>query len=42
VVIEELPGHERSRRELGCSRQLVRKAGDWIVKEMKRDGSEGA
>jgi ATP phosphoribosyltransferase regulatory subunit len=42
VVIEELPGHERFRKELGCTRQLVRKTGEWTVRDMKRDGAEEA
>lgn len=43
VVIEELPGHERFRKELGCSRRLVRKGSDWIiVKRLGTRGSEGA
>jgi ATP phosphoribosyltransferase regulatory subunit len=31
VVIEELPGHARHRRELGCTRQLVQRRGAWVV-----------
>jgi len=34
VVIEELPGHARHRKELGCTRQLVHKRGAWIVKKI--------
>jgi len=34
VVIEELPGHARYRRELGCTRQLVRRRGRWIVSKI--------
>ena len=34
VVIEELPGHARYRKELGCTRRLVRKRGRWIVSEI--------
>ncbi|HKO88340.1 MAG TPA: ATP phosphoribosyltransferase regulatory subunit [Burkholderiales bacterium] len=32
VVIVDLPGHEASRDELGCDRQLVSKNGTWEVK----------
>jgi ATP phosphoribosyltransferase regulatory subunit len=31
VVIEELPGHARFRRELGCARELVRRNGRWVL-----------
>lgn len=31
VVIVDLPEHESSRDELGCSRRLVQKTGAWIV-----------
>jgi ATP phosphoribosyltransferase regulatory subunit len=31
IVIVDLPGHARSRRELGCGRQLVRSRGRWVV-----------
>jgi ATP phosphoribosyltransferase regulatory subunit len=31
IVIEELPGHEKFRAELGCTRRLVRKNGAWVV-----------
>ena len=34
VVIEELPGHARHRRELGCTRQLVLVRGAWVVKRI--------
>ena len=34
VVIEELPGHARYRRELGCSRELVRARGAWVVRRI--------
>ena len=34
VVIEELPGHARHRRELGCSRELVRARGAWVVRRI--------
>jgi ATP phosphoribosyltransferase regulatory subunit len=36
VVIEELPGHEKFRAELGCTRRLARKAGAWTVQPIKR------
>jgi ATP phosphoribosyltransferase regulatory subunit len=31
VVIEELPGHEKFRSELGCTRRLAKKAGKWVL-----------
>ena len=31
VVIEELPGHEQYRAELGCTHRLVRRDGAWTV-----------
>jgi ATP phosphoribosyltransferase regulatory subunit len=31
VVIEELPGHEKFRAELGCTRRLAKKNGVWTV-----------
>ena len=31
VVIEELPGHGSFRGELGCTRQLAKKAGAWVL-----------
>ena len=31
IVIEELPGHEDSRSELGCTRRLAKKAGAWVL-----------
>ena len=34
VVIEELPGHARHRRELGCARELVLVRGAWVVKRI--------
>jgi ATP phosphoribosyltransferase regulatory subunit len=34
VVIEELPGHARHRRELGCTRELVLARGAWVVKRI--------
>ncbi|MGH8738977.1 MAG: ATP phosphoribosyltransferase regulatory subunit [Burkholderiales bacterium] len=34
VVIEELPGHARHRKELGCARQLVRRRGAWVVRRI--------
>ncbi len=34
VVIEELPGHARYRRELGCTRELVHRRGAWVVKRI--------
>jgi len=34
TVIEELPGHARFRRELGCTRRLIRRRGAWVVQPM--------
>ena len=31
TVIQELPGHEATRRELGCERRLVQRGGKWEV-----------
>ncbi|MCB5187633.1 ATP phosphoribosyltransferase regulatory subunit [Methylobacillus caricis] len=31
IVIQELPGHEVHRQELGCDRRLVKQDGAWIV-----------
>ena len=36
VVIEELPGHEKFRAELGCTRRLAKKNGVWTVQLLKR------
>ena len=36
VVIEELPGHEKFRAELGCTRRLAKKNGMWTVQLLKR------
>jgi ATP phosphoribosyltransferase regulatory subunit len=36
VVVEELPGHEKLRAELGCTRRLAKKAGVWTVQPIKR------
>ena len=36
VVVEELPGHARSRRELGCTRELVRRNGRWVLREISK------
>ena len=35
IVIEELPGHERYRAELGCARRLVKQAGAWVLRPLK-------
>jgi len=35
VVIEELPGHVRRRRELGCTRVLVKRGGRWQLRPLK-------
>ena len=34
VVIEELPGHEKFRAELGCTRRLAKKNGVWTVRPL--------
>jgi ATP phosphoribosyltransferase regulatory subunit len=34
VVILDLPGHEDTRGELNCERQLIRRAGRWIVERL--------
>lgn len=34
VVIVDLPGHEASRQELGCDRQLVLRSGAWKLESM--------
>ena len=34
VVIEELPGHEKFRAELGCTRRLAKKDGVWTVEPL--------
>ena len=31
VVVVEMPGHEKARKELGCDRKLVKKGGKWLV-----------
>jgi len=36
VVIEDLPGHEDHRRELGCTRELVKKDGVWQVRPLRK------
>ena len=35
IVVEDLPGHEKFRAELGCTHRLVRKGGVWAVKPIK-------
>jgi len=35
VVIEDLPGHARHRRELGCTRVLVKQRGRWLLRPLK-------
>lgn len=35
VVIEDLPGHARFRAELACDRELVKRAGRWVVQKCK-------
>ena len=34
VVIEELPGHEKFRAELGCTRRLAKKDAKWVVQPL--------
>ena len=34
IVVVELPGHETSRAELGCERQLVSRAGAWKLERL--------
>lgn len=36
VVVEELPGHARFRRELGCTRELVRRSGRWVLQDLSK------
>ena len=31
IVVVEMPGHEKARKELGCDRKLVKKNGKWLV-----------
>ena len=31
IVVVEMPGHEKARKELGCDRKLVKKGGKWLV-----------
>ena len=35
IVIEELPGHEKYRAELGCARRLVKKHGAWRLRALE-------
>lgn len=35
VVIEDMPGHARFRKELGCERELVRRGSRWILQETR-------
>ncbi|KPK04861.1 MAG: ATP phosphoribosyltransferase regulatory subunit [Betaproteobacteria bacterium SG8_39] len=35
IVVEELPGHARHRRELGCTRVLVKRQGRWQGRPLK-------
>ncbi len=41
VVIEELPGHEKSRSELGCTRRLAKKDGAWMILPVKNRPIKG-
>ncbi len=36
IVIEELPGHEKFRAELGCTHRLARKDGAWSVQRIAK------
>lgn len=36
VVIEDLPGHEKHRAELGCTRRLAMRRGAWVVEKTGR------
>jgi ATP phosphoribosyltransferase regulatory subunit len=31
TVIQELPGHDATRHELGCERRLAQRGGKWVV-----------
>ena len=33
VVVIDLPGHEKSRSELGCNRKLMLRNGKWVVEK---------
>jgi ATP phosphoribosyltransferase regulatory subunit len=33
VVVSDLPGHEKSRSELGCNRKLMLRNGKWVVEK---------
>ncbi|MBI2296037.1 MAG: ATP phosphoribosyltransferase regulatory subunit [Betaproteobacteria bacterium] len=35
IVLDDLPGHAGTRRELGCDRQLAKRDGKWIVQKLK-------
>ncbi len=41
IVIEELPGHERFRAELGCTRRLAKKEGVWTVQPVAVKSHKG-
>jgi len=34
IVIVDLPGHAKTRAELGCDRKLVRRAGAWLITKL--------
>jgi len=36
VVIDDLPGHSGTRRELGCNRRLVKRKGRWVLEKLKQ------
>ena len=41
AVIEELPGHEKFRAELGCTRRLVKKGGAWVLQALAVQPTKG-
>lgn len=34
IVIVDLPGHAKTRAELGCNRKLMRRAGAWVITKL--------
>jgi ATP phosphoribosyltransferase regulatory subunit len=34
TVVQELPGHEATRHELGCERRLVQRRGKWEIEAL--------
>ncbi len=41
IVVEELPGHEKFRDELGCTRRLVKQAGAWVIQPLPTQPPKG-